>query len=197
MKRIYRSLLACVILLSCNSANTKTGETDTATAIQEKPEQPAFFPVTDFLKGQLQEIKGKGINPIKFTLVKGKEDSVWLKTAEFENEVADFLSPVIDSSNLVSLFTEKKFLDQTINAFTLTYDPKKQLPDSFGFKRWDVYVDPQKNIVTRIFLVKKTASDKTLQLTWVPEKQCRIVTIAADAKGNDAVEKEVTIKWDF
>lgn len=195
MKFFQIFFISFICCLSCNE-NSSTNPTNT---VQDSvaPEKQSFFPVTDFIKGQLQEIKKDGINPLKFTTVNGKTDSAWLKIEEFEKEIQPFLSPVIDSTNLTSLFTEKRFLDQTINAFTFTYDPVKPLPDSCAFQRWDVYVDPQKNTVNRIFLVKKLPGNKKQLLTWVPGENCKMVTISEDGKDKPGIEKDVTIKWDF
>jgi len=193
MKFFSQLLILAVVVLSCNSATEIPMEKE----VQAEPEKVAFFPVTDYIKGQIVEIRNKGINPHKFTSENNKQDSAWLKMEELDTAFQVFLTPEIDSTNLSSLFTEKKFLDQTINAFTFTYDPVKALPDSFSLQRWDVYVDPQKNTVRRIYLLKKTPDHKTIQLTWQSGMWCKMVTISEDEKGNAHVEKEVTIKWDF
>lgn len=195
MKFFQVILVAFVCCISCNENNADNTASNSGEPVEQ--EKQSFFPVTDFIKGQLQDIRKDGINPLKFTTANGKTDSAWLKIEDFEKEIGPFLSPVIDSTNLTSLFTEKRFLDQTINAFTFTYDPVKQIPDSFAFQRWDVYVDPQKNTVSRIFLIKKLAADKKQLLTWVPGVNCKIVTVYDDGKGKSGIEKDVTIKWDF
>ncbi|MBS1732633.1 MAG: hypothetical protein JST02_04995 [Bacteroidetes bacterium] len=195
MKLFQVILVAFVCCLSCNENNADNTANNSGEPVEQ--EKQSFFPVTDFIKGQLQDIRKDGINPLKFTTANGKTDSAWLKIEDFEKEIGPFLSPVIDSTNLTSLFTEKRFLDQTINAFTFTYDPVKQIPDSFAFQRWDVYVDPQKNTVNRIFLIKKLAAGKKQLLTWVPGVNCKIVTVYDDGKGKSGIEKDVTIKWDF
>ena len=194
MKFPVTVLIITIFVLSCNHAKNKTVEKVEPPA---ESEQTAFFPVTDYIKGQITEIRNKGINPKKIIRTNNRQDSSWLKTEQLENEFELFLSPVIDSSNLSSLFTEKNFLDQTIDAFTFTYDPVKPLPDSFLLQRWDVYVDRVKNTVRRIYLLKKTVDHKTLQLTWQSGLWCKMVTIADDPKGNSFVEKEIMIKWDF
>lgn len=195
MKFFQVILVAFVCCISCNENNADNTASNSGEPVEQ--EKQSFFPVTDFIKGQLQDIRKDGINPLKFTTANGKTDSAWLKIEDFEKEIGPFLSPVIDSTNLTSLFTEKRFLDQTINAFTFTYDPVKQIPDSFAFQRWDVYVDPQKNTVSRIFLIKKIAADKKQLLTWVPGVNCKIVTVYDDGKGKSGIEKDVMIKWDF
>lgn len=181
------------MFLGCNNASTKTEPV----IVHEQPERIAFFPVTDYIKGQLIDIREKGVNPKMFITQNNKQDSSWVKMEDMSLVVSDFLKPVIDSTNLSSFFTEKKFLDQSIDAFTLTYDPAKQLPDTFQLQHWDVYVDPETNKVKRIYLLKKMADHKTLQLTWQSDKWCKIVTIDDDSTGRSVVEKEVMIKWDF
>lgn len=170
-------------------------------AIVDSRTQPkeivSFFQVTSYLKGQISEIRTGGKTPIKFLTFNNKTDSVWLKMNNLDTAFADFLSPDIDSGNLVALFTEKKFLDQTINAITLTYDPIKTLPDNFYLTHWDVYIDPVTGMVRRIYLIKELPGRVTKQLTWNTGKSCTIVTIADDINGKSFVERKVAIKWDY
>lgn len=192
MKSYAAFLVLMLILIACND---QTKNTVYQTTVNDTGNR-GYFPVTDFLEGEIAAISTEGINPIKIVTVNGRTDSSWVKVEQFRDEFAEFLQPVIDSSNMMSLFTERSFLDQTINAFTFTYDPVKKLPDSIGLQHWDVYVDPQKNTVTRIYMLKKTRDNKTLQLTWQAQNWCKIVTITEN-QGKAAIEKEVIIKWDF
>jgi len=164
-------------------------------AEKEPVKKQSFFPVTNYIRGQIFEIKRNGVTPLEYTTINGHTDSAWLKLDRFEDAVKEFLSPEIDSTNLTGLFTEKNFLDQTIAAFTFTYDPTGQLPDSMKLKRWDVYIDPESNKVKRIYMVKEVSKSMSLQLTWQSGKYCRIVSIATDATGNSTVEKEEKIAW--
>lgn len=156
-----------------------------------------FFPVTDYIKGEIYNIKKSGINPQKFTTINGKTDSVWVKIEELDSVVAGFLNPEIDSANLTVLFTEKSFLDQSLDAVTFTYDATGALPDTMKLKHWDVYVNPKTNKVKRIYMVKELDKSKTLQLTWVNGQWCKTTTIVTDEKGEMKVEKEEKLTWDF
>ena len=163
-------------------------------------ERPSFFPVGNFIQGQILEIKNKGINPQKITLTGNKIDSSWLKVEQFETEFGEYYSPLIDSIQLSRFFIERKFFDQTLDAITLTYDPVGVLPDSIPWKHWDIYIDPETNLVKRIYLVKKIDSKKTRQLTWLPGINCRAITIVNNSNGNEyksKIEDEVTIKWNY
>ncbi len=194
MKLINFISFIMLFLLSCNDPSQGIQAEDKTI---QKNDLPSFFPVTDFLKGQIAEIKKESINPLKITKVNKHLDSMWLKMEDLDTEFAAFLTPEIDSTNLTGLFSEKRFLDQTIDAFTFTYDPINNLPDTFLLRRWDVYIDPKSNTVKRVYMIKETPDHKKIQLTWQTNKNCRIISIANDLKGNDFVEKEVTIKWDF
>ena len=164
---------------------------------KDTTEKQKFFPVTAFFKGEIFNIKKNGINPLKYTTVNNHTDSVWLKIEELDTALQEFLHPEIDSANLINLFTEKSFLDQSINAVTLTYDPVVILPDSMKLRHWDIYIDPQSNKVKRIYMVKEPDKFKTLQLTWLNNKWCKIVSIVTDEKGISKIEKEEKFILDF
>ncbi len=188
---------AILQITSCKPKADQTVTTVRENASVDSTSPDSFFPVTNYIKGQINEIRVKGINPVMYVTKDQKIDSVWLKSEDFEKEMAPFLETVIDSANLKDLFSEKKFLDQTLNAYTFTYDPKVTLPDSIQIQHWDVYVDPDANKVKRIYLTRKTSDKKEQQLTWQSDKWSKIVTIASDKEGQSFVEKEVLIKWDF
>jgi hypothetical protein len=197
MKSVWTILaIGSGFLFSCGSGSNNNVVTkpmvDTAAIKKQR-----FFPVTNFLLGDLAAIKQKGVNPIKITVSGQKKDSAWLTLEQLPIEVGEFLQPVIDSTNLITFYKETSFQDQTINTFTFTHEPLGQLPDSLNLKRWDVYVDAGMQTVKKIYMVKQMATgngSKTMQLTWDAGRQCKMVTLNAD---NSAVEKEVTISWDF
>lgn len=193
MRYFLFCILAAFLLGSC--ANQSSPE------IKKEEKEPAkkqsFFPVTSYIRGQVYEIRTTGINPLRYITINSHTDSSWLKIEEFEEAVKEFLSPVIDSTNLVNLFTEKNFLDQTIAAYTFTYEPTGQLPDTMQLKRWDVHIDTETEKVKRIYMVKEISPSKTLQLTWQGGKYCKIVSIITDNKGNSSIEREEKITWDF
>ena len=192
--KIFLPLLALVLVLfSC----TNPGEPEAVAAETKPPEKQMFFPVTSYLKGEIYNIKKSGINPLKYTSVNNHTDSVWLKIEELDAAFREFLQPEIDSLNLVTLFTEESFLDQSINAITLTYDPSVQLPDTMKLKHWDVYIDPDANTIKRVYMVREISKTRSLQLTWVNNQWCKITTIVTDENGISKIEKEEKITWDF
>ena len=100
---------------------------------------------------------------------------------------------------MAKYFVGKSFLDQTINAFTFSYDAKAKLPDSIKLIHWDVYIDPHKNNVQRIYMIKNDTINSrsvTTQLTWVAGKWFSIRNIINMHDGEPEIREEI-FKWDF
>ena len=196
--KIIIPILACSFFLSsCNDSGKSPGPSTKPSSFTDTAEKQRFFPVTAYLKGEIFDIKKNGINPLKYTIINDHTDSVWLKIEELDTALQEFLQPEIDSVNLITFFTEKSFLDHSINAVTLTYEPLGMLPDSMQLRRWDVYIDPKTNKVKRVYMVKEITKAKTLQLTWVSNQWCKIISIVTDEKGVSKIEKEEKIILDF
>lgn len=196
MKLILLSLAFVTILASCNN-NTQEKITSPAGDAAAKDSTENFFPVTSFLRGEIASIKSRHVSPLKKTMQGEKTiDSVWVKEADYEKEFAAFLTPVIDTVNLLNKYTQRKFLDQSVNAFTFTYDPIGTLQNTDTLLHWDLYIDPESQKVTRVFIKKKKNTDETLLLTWQAGKWCKIVTVK-DTGTNTAVTAEIKIDWSF
>ena len=192
--KIAISIIVCsFFLFSC----TNQGKPAQQLSGKDSLEKQRFFPVTDYLEGEIYNIKKNEVNPLKYTTVNGHTDSVWIKIEELDSVVAEFLHPRIDSTNLVTLFSQKSFLDQSLDAVTFTYDAAEPLPDSMKLKHWDVYIDPKTSKVKRIYMVKEVNKSRTLQLTWVNGQWCKMTTIVIDANAVMKVEKEEKLIWDF
>ena len=193
MKEFICIFLGALALCSC-----KQKKADLQSPVKVEVVEPvSFFPVTNFIKGQIADLKTSGINPIKYIITGAKKDSSWLSIADFDKEFSPFLHPEIDTLNMVELFTEKKFLDQSINAYTFTYDAKKTLPDTMQLTHWDVYINPQEGKVQRIYMVKKISANIQQQLTWQAGEWCKIINIKENTDGSFAVQNEEQILWKF
>jgi hypothetical protein len=196
MQKIFTFFIfGLIIFSSCHSKEKKSGNS----TIKNAESVQTFFPVTDYLKGQLYELDSMPVTPLKTVTFNGKTDSEWLKRESIRLFAAPFLTPVIDSVSMSPYFSVKSFLDQTINAFTFSYDPIKQLPDSIKLTHWDVYINPQSSKVERIYLVKENTENginTTTQLTWKSGQGCTIITIT-QKPGKEPLIKEEKMKWNF
>lgn len=202
MQKLFRVffLAPLFFLCACHNKETKRAQSiNQAQSIDSTEEAQFFFPVTEFLLGQLKEIDSLPVTPLKIIIANDKRDSIWLKRNDIRTFAKPFLSPLIDSNTMQDFFAEKSFLDQTINAVTLSYDPIQRLPDSIKLNHWDVYIDPQKNTVQRIYMVKEEIINETTittQLTWKVNKWCSIRTIEQQPKMVPQVKEEI-MKWDL
>ncbi len=195
MHKIFTILFFGAIATGCHSSNEKIKEMP----FSDSERVETFFPVTDYLKGQLSELDSVQVTPLKTITVNGKTDSIWVKRNAIRAFAAPFLTPQIDSASMAPYFSEKSFLDQTIYSFTFTYDPKGILPDSLPLIHWDVYIDPEKNTVQRIYLVKENSEGdgkKITQLTWKSDYSCSIRTIT-QKQGKEPEIREEKMEWKF
>lgn len=166
----------------------------------DKEKIDSFFPVTSFLKGELATIDSLPITPLYKISIKEKTDSQWLKKEDLRKMLQPFVSEEINETNLVTLFKESKFSDLSLNAITFTYDPIVKLPDSLQLRHWDVYVNPETGIVSKIYLIKTYTENKkniTQQLTWQTGLWAKIVSIENKADGSAEILKEETFIWSF
>ena len=194
-----RLILGIILLTTaCNTNNNKSSDTVKSVNKEVVVEDTVtnFFPVTSYLKGEIYGIKNGGITPVRKITIAGKTDSSWVHVDEFDAVFASFLNPLIDTANLKNIYTEKKFLDQTLNAFTFTYDLLNGRLDTFAFKHWDVYVDPESNKVTRIYLAKSVDAQTDLKLFWESGRWCKIITVKT-LNGKTAISKEEKISWSY
>lgn len=139
------------------------------------------------------------VTPLKLITINSKTDSIWMTRKDIRIFAEPFLHPFIDSANLQNWFAEKSFMDQTINAITLSYDPVKTLPDSMQLTHWDVYINPQKNAVDRIYITKQKDGNGMIisrQLTWKANKWCSIRTITQQNTAAPKVSEEKLV-WNF
>jgi hypothetical protein len=202
-KLLILSLAVCIV--SCNNNNTSAitkDNTDTTQIDSTQAAPVSFFPVTDFLKGQLLALDSVPFTPLLYTTINDKTDSTWLKKEQLKTFLAPFFNITIDSTNLLPYFKETKFNDQTVNAITLMYEPSKQLPDTIQLRKWNVYIDPITGKVRNLYIEKQykesslsNGQSYTQQLFWATDKSAKIITILNQPDGTSTVIKEEKIIW--
>jgi len=195
MKNILFYLLALVLFSGCSN-NNKEQSTVTSTDTT----QILFFPVTSFLKGQLLQFDSLPVTPLLIITQQKKADSNWVKKENIQAFLNDFTSIEINSSNMLPYFTASKFNDQSTDAITFTYRPKKILPNSISLRHWDVYITPQTGQVRKVYMVKQVMLNNqsyTKQLTWETDKSARITTILNLPDGKSNIVKDEKLIWKF
>lgn len=196
MSRILVLLLA-LSFTACKSDNKiKPDLSVTTLDIPEPTTLDHYFPVTNYLLGEIANIRASFVQPLMITTEGKKKDSIWLNLDTLEIVMEPFLHPVIDTTNMRTLYRETKFEDETLETYTFSYEPYKALPDTFELFRWDVYVSTLSNRVQSVHMMKRTGKDKQRQLVWNSNKSCEITDVVMK-NGEVQIEKEVLIKWKF
>lgn len=189
------AVLLIVLYCSCTSS-----EKEAAVAAPEQDTMDTFFPVTSFIKGQILLLDSLPVTPLHIRTIKDRSDSNWVTKEKLKPYFQPFLNPVISETNLSDYFKETRFEDQTLNAITFTYDPKKILPDSISLRHWDIYIDPQKGNVTKVYIVKEIKDNGqilTQLLTWQSGSFAKIATLLNKPGGEKQLLKEDLYTWDF
>lgn len=191
-KFVFPFLGILLLLFSCNSP-------DHSEKSSGQEENSSVFPVTEFLKGQLNKIENSPVTPLKVIIADGLMDSVWISRDSLRSFAEPFLTPVIDSSSLSAYFDGELFLDHTINAITFTYDANRSLPKDISLRTIDVYADPDFGKITKVYLLKEKYIDKIrtkVQLTWKTDEWCSIRTITQKDEDTPVI-KEEKVTWNF
>jgi len=184
---IFILIFVCLIA-SCSQNNSEETTAD-------KPESDAsFFPVGNYLLGDIESIKHKGISPKYVHVKNGITDSAFLQLQDIDSCLSDFLTPMIDSISLNSMVKETKFYDESIESFTLSYDIQNANFAKTSWRKWDVYVNPETQKVDRIFLVKHISDSTIAQLTWIPNSFAKIVIINNQTS---FITEEKTFVWNY
>ncbi|MEO6404671.1 MAG: hypothetical protein ABIY51_14380 [Ferruginibacter sp.] len=195
MKSLSFLAIIYMFIPGCNSNSSVNQKVNDSLASKSSNSKASFFPVTNFIKGEIYGIKQAGINPLQIINSIGKVDSAWLKIENLDQAFDLFLNPVIDSISLIDYFNETSFLDQSIAAYTFTYEPSRVLPASITLKRWDVYIDQESNKVKRIYMLKQSG-DTIRQLTWQAGDSAKIVTLLSN-NNEEEIQQVKTIQWRF
>lgn len=193
---VYKWSIGFLLIIFLGMSCSQKTQTPAFIPSEHKSE---FFPVSEFFLGELNTLDSLPVTPLRISSVKNHLDSQWINKNEVYHFAHDFFEPVIDSAHQAAYFTERSFLDQTINLYTLSYDPIKKLPSGSNLRRWDVYIDPKTQKIARVYIVKKVFGKDgsvTKHLTWVAGTSFNITTIAESKTQNPVIEEEKVI-WKF
>jgi hypothetical protein len=196
MKYTVFVLVTCLLIASCNNdtppVTAKNTQTDSAAAPQ------SFFPVPDYIGGQLRIIDSLQLplrmsvtvnNKTKSTVITGKELGIWAKK---------FQQPDISDPALKNYYKETNLADQSIPSVTLIYSAAD---NTLAVQKINVFIKPdpvENDKVTGIYIEKTFSRNDTgfnQKLYWKTGKSMQVVT-EKQIHGKLLPAEQVKIVWD-
>jgi hypothetical protein len=184
MNKLIIAFFLAIFILSCKSKKEK------------KPEVPAtnFFPVKDYINGQIAKLDTSGYTFLKIEIIDGKSDTTPIKNSEVKQYAKDFIDlPDISAKDIKDDYEIAHLYDEELEAFAFTFTTKEDHP----VRSEHVVVEPMpnadgKNDIKSIFVdywqpggnssVRKNLfweANKSFQITTIPDsgstKRVRIV----------------------
>ena len=191
-KTTYLIILS-ILILSCGSTDNKAEEE--IVPFEAKTDTTSFFPLAEFLDGQVYEVKNTPVNPVYFTRSGGSQsDTIWLKNEQLDSVLNDFKIISWNNSTLSSSYHQDRFFDRSLPAITFTYTLIPGKEPLNGLQNWSVYIDPKTEKVYRLFMVR-TIDGKTFHLTWQVGEWAKKVALGQQKENN--MPKEEFIIWDL
>ncbi|HMH33046.1 MAG TPA: hypothetical protein VK543_08440, partial [Puia sp.] len=100
----FGSLMVLIVFLlfGCEDENKKA-EAPPAALPEEKKN---FFPVLDYLKGEVAYVDSFPLRIMTFSTRNGHTDSGYIQITEFDRLAREFLDPALDTASMEKEFTE-------------------------------------------------------------------------------------------
>lgn len=192
------SILFCftiAILAACGNNSDIPSETGTIT--KDTAVVKNYFPVNDFIKDEVNYADTFFTSFIKYTITDKKNDSVFIKPAEFRQWAAEFTTDELSKAALEKDYTESSFADQTTGMATFTYATSNA---SLPIKRVDVLAVPGEGFdkINSIYIEKVTGNGDTSvrkKVYWKSHKNVQVITETTIAAQSPKVD-HFKIVWD-
>ncbi|HEX4374101.1 MAG TPA: hypothetical protein VHZ50_12425, partial [Puia sp.] len=166
-----------IILIGTTFFNSCKDQKPTATAPEQTEKKP-YFPVVDFLKGQIHYADSLPVAILKVVTENNKPDSSYIKREEFDKLAQDFILPDLQQDLFEKNFKESSFIDQTTQSATFNYTSND---NKLSLQRVDVLATPDElsSKVKSIFLQQTLNKNDTIivkKLYWQTNKHFQIAT---------------------
>jgi hypothetical protein len=194
----YLFTLAATCLLACNNPPSEKASTEEPTQKDSTVNTQGFFPITDFIAGEMRIIDSLQLPLTKSVTINKVTKQFPVTDAEFKWLAKNFLQPDINDPALKAHYTESSIADQSIPSIALTYTTTDQ---SLPVKKVTVFIKPDpvsNDKVSGIFIEKAYSSGDTAinqKLYWKAGRNMQITTEKA-LQGKALPVEQVKIIWD-
>ena len=187
MTRFLASFVFLTVLTGCKDKNKKT----------DVPAEQ-FFPVTDYIKGELAKLDTSLATFYKIETVDGVSDTVPIRNTDVKRYARDFATlPDISSNELKNDYQITHEYDDMLNAFVFMFTTNEDHP----VKREDVVLDPApnaqgKNDIQSIFVELWQNNGDTLvrkNMLWEAGKNFQVTTVSE--AGGTQHAKKLQVVW--
>lgn len=191
-------LLLVVIFFSCkNQVPPEKATTSSAPADSTVP-APDFFPVADFIGGQVKMIDSMQLPLSKSVTIGTKTKLEAVTDQEFKSLALHFREPDINQPGLKMKYKETSIADQSIPSVTLTYSTTDT---SLLVQKISVFIKPDpvnNDKVNAVYIEKMFAKGDTVfnqKLYWKTGKNFQITT-EKKTGGKLLPVEQVKVIWD-
>lgn len=192
-------LLVSAGLAGCknNSSTASAGNIDSSAKPFADTAVKAYFPVIDFLKGEISAVDSLPVGILKYTTRGKKIDSAYIKPEEFHRLANEFLPAELQSPGFEKEFIETSFFDKSTHSSTFLYTTKNR---NLSLQRVDVLSASGEvyDKIKSIYIEKIARSGDTAitqKLYWKPERNFQMSTLTTKGSGEPAIEL-IKVVWD-
>jgi hypothetical protein len=199
MKYFALFFSGAVLLCACsNPKQPATSQNDSAAHSESGAARPHFFPVAEFLEGEILHTDSALVALKKFTIINGHTDSAFIQVPEFNQLALEFVPRELADSTFEKNFTESAFQDRSTESVTLSYSTESPRTE---LQRVDVVTVPgvRNQRVKSVYLEKSHKSGDSVilkKLYWHTQRSLDIATITF-VKGKQAAEEHIRVIWDY
>ena len=160
----------------------------------------AYFPVLDFLKGEIMMVDSLSAGIQKYIVKDSKSDSSYIPLEEFKRIAKEFLPEDLNSEAFEKNYKETAFFDQTTHLYTFTYSTDNK---DLDVQRVDVLVnngegfDKVKSVYIEKYIISADTST-VKKMYWKAGRSLLINSETIRASGNPELQqlKVVWRNWD-
>jgi hypothetical protein len=186
-------------LSACHDKARTDGAAGSTDPLTKDSTANVFFPVGDYLETEILRVDSTPVAIVKYTVEKGRKDSVFISPAEFNALARQFLSPEFGNGSFQKDFQESSFMDKATRSVTFTYSTQNR---SLPLQRVDVLAIPSpnrsSNQVKSIYIERTDGSGDTLTLRkmyWKAGQNFQILT-RTSVHGQPPIERQLKVVWD-
>ncbi len=196
MKKSVCLLACCIYLFSCKNQPASTTKINSADSTEAS--DTSFFPVTDYIGGQIKMIDSLKPPLTKTSSINNKTENAAVTDNEFHALAKNFLSPNISDPSIKHFYKQTNIADQSIPSVTLIYTTTDT---SLPIQKINVFIKPSPVLndkVSSLFIEKAFTQNDTFfnqKLYWKSDKNFQITT-EKTFKGKTFPTEQVKIIWD-